>query len=261
MGQVYTAKNFFARLLLFFIGLEEDTDMETPNSFQCAVCGKGINDDCPVDLGSLRPSVRDQLPEQAKAAGDDEHICPDCLDAARMASVKAMLSRDIDELDGLERQVYESLGKRELISRVSEGASDEPESIGARIADQVAAFGGSWAFIGIFAVILLVWIVLNVALASKAFDPYPFILMNLILSTLAALQAPVIMMSQNRQEAKDRKRSENDYMVNLKAELEIRFVHEKLDHLLYRQMQNLMELQDLQLEALKRIEDKRGGTA
>src|SRR5205814_9342279 len=122
---------------------------------------------------------------------------------------------------------------------------------GERVSDFVADFGGSWKFIISFFVILLVWIAFNAWMATKAvFDPYPFILLNLVLSCLAAIQAPIIMMSQKRQEAKDRLRSENDYRVNLKAELEIRHLHEKIDHLISRQWQRLAEIQQMQLEIM-----------
>src|SRR2546425_9205595 len=119
------------------------------------------------------------------------------------------------------------------------------------VADQVAEFGGSWEFIISFGVFLLLWIVLNAALLRQPFDPYPYILLNLILSGLAALQAPIIMMSQNRQEAKDRLRAEHDYRVNLKAELEIRHLIAKLDQLVSHQWQRLLEIQRLQLELLQ----------
>jgi uncharacterized membrane protein len=128
---------------------------------------------------------------------------------------------------------------------------------GQKISDKVARFGGSWAFIITFFVILIVWILFNsIALTKMAFDPYPFILMNLILSCIAALQAPIIMMSQNRQEEKDRQRSENDYLINLKAELEIRALHEKMDLLIEEQLSILFESQAKQLELLKRIDEK-----
>ncbi len=126
---------------------------------------------------------------------------------------------------------------------------------GQAISDKVASFGGSWAFIISFFIILILWIVYNcIAPTGKNFDPYPFILMNLILSCIAALQAPIIMMSQNRQEEKDRKRSENDYLINLKAELEIRALHQKIDLLLQEQIKVLFESQAAQLEILKNIE-------
>ena len=128
---------------------------------------------------------------------------------------------------------------------------------GQSISDKVAKFGGSWAFIISFFIILVVWILLNTLTPTKDnFDPYPFILMNLILSCIAALQAPIIMMSQNRQEEKDRKRGENDYLINLKAELEINALNQKIDLILEEQIQSLFESQAAQLEILKKLEKK-----
>jgi uncharacterized membrane protein len=125
---------------------------------------------------------------------------------------------------------------------------------GQRIADKVASFGGSWTFIISFGVFILIWISINIFwLVNKGFDPYPFILLNLILSCLAALQAPVIMMSQNRQEEKDRDRSKKDYMINLKSELEIRALHEKIDHFIMDQQQELLDLQKVQIEMMNDI--------
>ncbi len=116
----------------------------------------------------------------------------------------------------------------------------------------MAEFGGSWRFIIYFAVVLVVWITFNsVELLSRPFDPFPYILLNLVLSCLAAIQAPVILMSQNRQEAKDRLRGEHDYRVNLKAELEIRLLHEKLDLLLTHQWQKLLEIQRIQMDLME----------
>lgn len=127
-------------------------------------------------------------------------------------------------------------------------------SYGQRLADKVASFGGSWRFIILFGIFIIIWMVINIVLLlNKGFDPYPFILLNLILSCLAALQAPVIMMSQNRQEEKDRERAKQDYMVNLKAELEIRVLHEKLDHLIMHQQQELLNIQQIQVEMMEDI--------
>ncbi|MCB0445112.1 MAG: DUF1003 domain-containing protein, partial [Gelidibacter sp.] len=127
-------------------------------------------------------------------------------------------------------------------------------TLGQRVADKVATFGGSWTFIISFGVFLILWISLNVVwLANKGFDPFPFILLNLILSCIAAMQAPVIMMSQNRQEEKDRERSKQDYMVNLKSELEIRMLHEKIDHLIIHQQNELLNIQQIQVEMIEDI--------
>ncbi len=125
---------------------------------------------------------------------------------------------------------------------------------GQRISDKVARFGGSWAFIISFAVVLFIWVLFNtLSPKSEVFDPYPFILMNLVLSCIAAMQAPIIMMSQNRKEEKDRQRAENDYLVNLKAELEIRNLHRKIDLLMEEQISRLVEVQDAQLQLLEKL--------
>ncbi|MCC6726346.1 MAG: DUF1003 domain-containing protein [Saprospiraceae bacterium] len=149
--------------------------------------------------------------------------------------------------------VHDAMKEEELIVKNLMQKRPEALTTGQRIADKVATFGGSWAFIITFCVILVCWIVVNIILASKAFDPYPFILLNLILSCIAALQAPVIMMSQNRQEEKDRQRAENDYMVNLKAEIEIRNLHQKINLLMEEQFQTLIDIQRYQVELLEEI--------
>jgi len=157
-------------------------------------------------------------------------------------------------LSSLDQEVLESLKHHETLASNVDDEYEKNFSLGERFADRLADFGGSWTFIVIFGGVLLGWIVLNSAvLVTRPFDPYPFIFLNLILSCLAAIQAPVIMMSQNRQEAKDRRRSEHDYQINLKAELEIRHLHEKLDHLLSRQWERLVAIQQVQLDVLSEI--------
>lgn len=167
------------------------------------------------------------------------------------AYITEFLKDESGQLSQLDQQVIQSFKDNKVISANLDNESATTLSIGERIADKVAEFGGSWTFIISFVVFLLIWIALNMYwLNNKGFDPYPFILLNLILSCVAALQAPVIMMSQNRQEAKDRERARNDYMVNLKAELEIRELHEKIDHLIIRKEQELAEIQRDQVEKL-----------
>lgn len=180
----------------------------------------------------------------------------------RKKYISDFMNTQMGELTDMEQKVVESLNEKTLISNT---LADEEETttytVGQRVADKVATFGGSWTFIISFMVFLLAWIALNVFwLTNKGFDPYPFILLNLILSCLAALQAPVIMMSQNRQEEKDRDRAKNDYLINLKSELEIRLLHEKLDHLILHQEQSLIEIQRVQIDMmndiLKRMEKR-----
>jgi uncharacterized membrane protein len=161
------------------------------------------------------------------------------------------------QLGKLQDIVKKTMKDEKLIIENLLNPTEEILTIGQNISDKVARFGGSWAFIILFFVILICWIIFNVlALGKLKFDPYPFILMNLILSCIAALQAPIIMMSQNRQEEKDRKRSENDYLINLKAELEVRSLHQKIDLLLEEQIKILFASQAKQLEILKNIELK-----
>lgn len=149
------------------------------------------------------------------------------------------------------------LYRRETAAQNVEFLLEQKATFGERIADRVAGFGGSWGFIMAFGATIAVWMAANILILSKSFDPYPFILLNLVLSCLAAIQAPIILMSQNRQAARDRIRSENDYRVNLKAELEVRHLHDKLDLLLNGQWQKLMEVQAIQMEIMEELMDKR----
>lgn len=163
------------------------------------------------------------------------------------------LKREWDKLNEQEKRVVESLIHRGHLSRNLNRAADD-RTFGERIADRVAAFGGSWTFIIIFASVLLGWVVLNsYILLNKGFDPYPYILLNLFLSMLAAVQAPIIMMSQNRQEAKDRQTAEHDYEINLKAELEICTIQEKLDELREQKWVELVEMQQQQIRLLEKL--------
>jgi uncharacterized membrane protein len=160
-----------------------------------------------------------------------------------------------EQLGKLQDIVQKSINEEKL---VVENLLNEPKEImtrGQSISDKVARFGGSWNFIISFSAILFAWIIFNTfSSGANKFDPYPFILMNLVLSTIAALQAPVIMMSQNRKEERDRKRNENDYMINLKAELQVRSLHQKIDLMQKEQMKILYETQAKQLELLEKIE-------
>jgi uncharacterized membrane protein len=170
-----------------------------------------------------------------------------------------ILHRNRTKLDEREQRVAHHLHERIPISRNTSEQFDRELTIGQRIADRVAAFGGSWPFIILFMAVLISWIVVNSFLLiriGRSFDPFPYILLNLVLSMLAAIQAPVIMMTQNRQADKDRLSAQHDYEVNLKAELEIMALHEKLDLLRQNQWNDLIELQQKQLEVLSRISEE-----
>ncbi|MFC6099119.1 DUF1003 domain-containing protein [Olivibacter domesticus] len=171
--------------------------------------------------------------------------------------IDKLLKHENDQLDKLHQIVKEAILDEELIVQNLLNPPLETISRGQKLSDKVARFGGSWWFIILFIVLLIAWITFNtVAIKFYRFDPYPFILMNLLLSCVAALQAPIIMMSQNRQEEKDRKRSENDYLINLKAEMQIRSLHKKMDLLLGEQVKTLFETQQQQFEILKEIQTK-----
>ncbi|MCB0685573.1 MAG: DUF1003 domain-containing protein [Saprospiraceae bacterium] len=164
-----------------------------------------------------------------------------------------ILATEDEHLKKLHQLVADAMKEQELISENLLHPARETFSRGQMVADKVASFGGSWTFIISFGVVLFCWITMNIMLAIKAFDPYPFILLNLVLSCIAAIQAPVIMMSQNRKEEKDRMRAENDYLVNLKAEIEVRNLHQKMNLLMEEQFKTLLELQHYQTELLEEI--------
>ncbi len=168
-----------------------------------------------------------------------------------------LLTARNERVKKLQDIVKEAIDEQQLIINHLANPPQETMTRGQKLADKVAAFGGSWGFILSFFAVLAVWILFNsLGHVRDHFDPYPFILMNLVLSCIAAVQAPVIMMSQNRQEEKDRKQSENDYLINLKAELELRSLHQKMDLLLQEEMGSLAEMQEQQLRMLAAIEHK-----
>lgn len=203
--------------------------------------------DTPID--SFHDYIMLQVPGYEKSSG----LTEDQLNDLRKKYIEQLLQEELGELGNVEKVVARSISnKRILAERIS--PKEKKLTFGENLADRVASFGGSWTFIIIFFIFLLGWMVLNIAwLHNKGYDPYPFILLNLILSCLAAIQAPIIMMSQNRQEAKDRQRAQHDYKVNLKAEVEIRMLHEKIDHMLLHQNKRLLEIQKVQVEMMESI--------
>lgn len=215
-----------------------------------------------VPLGALRPLIASRISAQYPDLKSSSLISHEVLNAARLDYVRSALEDQLGELTHLDEEVVDSLHKHEVLSERPLDETEENESsFGARLADRIASFGGSWTFIMTFGGCLMLWIVVNVwFLASRAFDPYPFILLNLILSCLAAMQAPVIMMSQNRQETRDRRRAENDYKINLKSELEIRHLHEKVDYLLHQQATRLLEIQEIQLDLMRELAQAKSET-
>jgi uncharacterized membrane protein len=219
---------------------------------RCAICGKEAR--AAMRFGAVRPEIAGLIVADHPDLKLGDLICGRHVDDYRTRYVADLLARERGELSELDRQVVESLAREETVARDVEAAWEGRRTTGEVVADMVANFGGSWTFIGSFFAVLVVWMGFNVWSATReVFDPYPFILLNLVLSCLAAIQAPIIMMSQKRQEAKDRLRGENDYRVNLKAELEIRHLHEKIDHLINRQWERLAEIQQIQLEIMQEM--------
>ncbi len=203
----------------------------------------------------IRKSIFDLIQKDHKAFTHNSLMSVSELNRYREKYIADYLMKEVGELTAMEDDVLKTLQNHEIISsKLGLDSEATNFTFGQRLADKIASFGGSWKFIIIFAVFILIWIFSNIYfLLNKGFDPYPFILLNLILSCLAALQAPVIMMSQNRQEEKDRERSKQDYMVNLKSELEIRMLHEKIDHLIIHQQQELLNIQQVQVEMMEDI--------
>lgn len=220
---------------------------------KCTLCQKDFE---PRDLmppGSIRQEILALIQEENPEWKIEDPICRDDHDRYRLDYITRMVKEEQGSIATLEKTVLDSISQNELLSLSTLTEADK-STFGERVADQVALFGGSWRFIIFFFLFIAMWIAINAyVLLSRPFDPYPFILLNLILSCLAAIQAPIIMMSQNRQEAKDRQRSLHDYKINLKAEIEVRTLHEKVDHMLLDQWSKMMEIQDLQLEILGEI--------
>lgn len=224
----------------------------------CAICGKSFSANNVVSGEIVRKEIAAEILKSYPEWSAKNFICKADLAVFRGKYVQSLLESEKGELSSLEHEVLHSLQEHELLSSDIESEFEQKWSFGERMADKIAAFGGSWTFLIFFGIFLFIWIGMNTyVLVSHPLDPYPFIFLNLMLSCLAAIQAPIIMMSQNRQEAKDRMRSQHDYQVNLKAELEIRHLHEKIDHLLLHQWDRLVQIQELQLELLSELDAKK----
>lgn len=230
---------------------------EKNENHSCLVCGKRFPLKNLTPMGTVRKVITEEIAKDIPDWTPQDYICQTDLTRYRMQYVHSLLSSEKGELTDLEFEVIHSMHEHELITKNVETALEQKWTLGERLADKIATFGGSWVFLICFAIFLGLWITVNtVVMVTQPADPYPFILLNLILSCLAAIQAPIIMMSQNRQEAKDRLRSQNDYQINLKAELEIQYLHEKLDHFLLHQWERLAQIQEIQLDLLSEMNKK-----
>jgi len=226
-----------------------------PQILKCSICGKSF----PIRELSAGALIRDAVVQvilkEHTGWSVEGYVCRADLARYREKYVQALLKSEKGELTSLELEVLNSIQAQQLLATNVDVEFEKEWTLGERLADRIAVFGGSWMFLVLFAGFIAAWVTMNsIVFFWRPVDPYPFILLNLMLSCLAAIQAPIIMMSQNRQEAKDRLRSQHDYQINLKAELEIRHLHEKLDHLLSRQRERLVQIQEIQLDLLTEIQ-------
>ena len=227
------------------------TDIQSQRT--CQVCGNACADSLHPGI-LVRDAVAALIRKETGKWSEDGWICSDDLQKYRNMFVQSLLESEKGELTSLEKEVLDSIRHQDILSRNPDDEIRSDLTLGQRIADRIAAIGGSWNFIITFGITLFVWIAINsVILLARPFDPYPFILLNLVLSCLAAIQAPIIMMSQNRQEARDRLHAMRDYQVNLKAELEIRHLNQKIDHLMCHQWERLVEIQQIQMDLIREI--------
>lgn len=224
---------------------------------KCFVTQEPINRYEAVKGKEIQQEIFKLIEQDYPAITEEDYVSIKILNKYRRQFFANLISQEKGEMEKLDQDVVEAIRDNSILSENIKENSSKPLTTGDRIADKVASFGGSWTFIISFFIFLLAWMFLNFwMLHNKGFDPYPFILLNLILSCLAAIQAPIIMMSQNRQEDKDRDRAEHDYKINLKAELEIKLLSEKIDHLLVHQNKKLLEIQEMQIQYLENIENQ-----
>lgn len=206
---------------------------------------------------TIRPPLLQQIKKEFPDFREDWNLSVTELNEFRRKYISSLREGEASHLTELEQKVLDSFDEgNTLVDKVEEVQG--VATLGERLSDKVASFGGSWTFVIIFMAVLLGWLGVNIFSATGGqFDPYPFILLNLVLSSIAALQAPIIIMSQNRQEAKDRERAKKDYMINLQAELEVRLLNEKMNHLILRQQKELIEMQEIQVDMMNDILEKK----
>jgi uncharacterized membrane protein len=220
----------------------------------CAISKKEYPENKMILGANIMFAIRDTIQKEHPNFTSESWIEKSILHEYRRKYLESLVSDELGQIQKMESEVLDAIESNEIITEKLNIELENEFTFGERLSDKIAEFGGSWSFILSFLFFMMLWITANVVLlANKGFDPYPFILLNLILSCLAALQAPIIMMSQNRQEQKDRKRAENDYKTNLKAELEIRQLHDKIDHLIQHQNKKIMEIQEIQSDYLNEI--------
>jgi len=221
---------------------------------QSAISQRKIKPGEGIKGGEIREGIFQLILSEYPDFNEEAYVSLSELNSYRRKYLTRLLEQERGELEALDQEVIEAIRDNAILSENIQEVIEDALTSGQKLADKIASFGGSWTFILIFFSFLLLWMFVNIfILATRPFDPYPFILLNLILSCLAAIQAPIIMMSQNRKEQKDRKRAEQDYKVNLKAELEIKLLSDKIDHLLVHQNKKLLEIQEVQIDYLEDV--------
>ncbi|MBI3233152.1 MAG: DUF1003 domain-containing protein [Bacteroidetes bacterium] len=220
----------------------------------CHITQKLVDENLAYRGDFIRDPIVDLINQKYPGFNHQSYISKEEYNTFRKMYVKQMFNSENAAIVDMNKEVVDSIIENKILSEGFKLDDSSDLTSGQKLADKIAEFGGSWAFIIVFFSFIILWMLTNIVLlGSHSYDPYPFILLNLILSCLAAIQAPIIMMSQNRQEQKDRKRNEQDYKINLKAELEIKLLHEKIDHIQSHQNKKLLEIQEIQTDYLEDI--------
>jgi uncharacterized membrane protein len=225
-----------------------------PTKVVCQICGeeKSEAEAWPGEL--LREGLQQTIKKRYPNWSPDGYVCLADLNRLRGEYVEDLLQEDMGQITSVQQEAVNAIEQHELMSRNLNVEFEQDLTFWERLSDKVAAFGGSWGFILGFGGVIILWIIINsVALLRQPFDPYPYIFLNLVLSGLAGFQAPIILMSQSRQDAKDRLRSEYDYRINLQAEIEIQSLNEKMDLMLKQQWHRLMEIQRMQFQVMEEV--------
>jgi uncharacterized membrane protein len=224
------------------------------NKIQCEICKKKYTHLELYPLELVNEGLLQKILSDVKSADAKGYICLPDFERYQLARSRELLQQEVGELNDSEKEVLSSLGAKKLLAASTNLQYDRTLTLSQKVADHISDFGGSWKFIGIFGLLLMIWIGINSwILIEGTFDPYPYIFLNLVLAVITALQAPIIMMSQNRQEQKDRITAENDYKVNLKSELLILQLTAKIDHLMKKQWMRMLEHQQMQIEAAQAV--------
>lgn len=231
-----------------------ENKMVNKETVLCQICRESKKQDEIVPAESVPETIADLIRKKCPGWSSGSHICRTDLDRFRAQYVGDVLKKERTELTVLESAIKQTMKDHDLLAKNINIEFDRQLSFGERLSDRFADFAGSWTFIISFTGMMLLWVIVNTfIIMTKPFDPYPYILLNLVLSAVAAVQAPIIIMSQNRQESRDRLNAEHDYRVNLHSEMEIHQLHKKIDHLLFNQGQRLLEIQKIQVELMENL--------